>query len=283
MIKRLLNIVAFTFIFPNAFSQEVNNLKRIISFTTQNSLKLEATFASMPQANIKFTIEIKDDATGKIVFDDNVNASSVSKEENKIIFTVKNLNVNEWEPVHPNVYQVTFTASDKAGRSSTTQQTGFRSFESKNGNLYLNGHPIFLRGIAINPPGRGIPHEIETSRKFAHDYVSFMKSIHVNIIRIPDDSTWYNVCDELGMMVFGGNYSGAVNGEKPPKDYDKAVRWYENEKFATIANHPSLVIYAMTNEVDYSGSKAEPWRKFLSYAHDVFFVLSSWLSAGLLI
>lgn len=268
MIKRFLHIVALTLLFATAFSQDVSNLKRIISFTTQNSLKLEATFTSLPAADTKFTIKIEDNATGKIVFDDEVSASSISKEEYKINFEVKNLNVDLWSPVDPNLYQITFKASDKTGSMQQTGRTGFRSFVSKNGNLYLNGHPIFLRGIAINPPGRGIPHDIEASRKFAHDYVSFMKSIHVNIIRIPDDSTWYNVCDELGMMVFGGNYSGTVDREKPPKDYDKAVSWYENEKFAPIASHPSLMIYAMSNEVDYSGTKAEPWRKFLSYAHD---------------
>lgn len=242
-------------------------LKRIIAFTTQNSVKLETTFEKFPSSDTKYHIKISD-ASGEIIFDQVVTAASVSKEENKMIFFITNLNAREWTPVHPNLYELTFTAANNENNIQATKRIGFRLMKSKNGNLYLNGHPIFLRGIAINPPGRGIPHDVETSRKFAHDYVSFMKSIHVNIIRIPDDSTWYNVCDELGMMVFGGNYSGTVDGEKPPEDYDKAVSWYENEKFAPIASHPSLMIYAMTNEVAYSGSKAEPWRKFLSYAHD---------------
>ncbi len=267
MIKTLFYVIVLTFNFTIAFSQIANNLKRIISFTTQDSLKLEATFSSLPSADTKFTIKIEDN-TGKIIFDEKVTASYVSKEENKLDFSIADLKANEWTPAHPNLYRLTFTGTNNGNKIQQTQRIGFRLFESKNGNLYLNGHPIFLRGIAINPPGRGIPHDVETSRKFAHDYVSFMKSIHVNIIRIPDDSTWYNVCDELGMMVFGGNYSGTVDGEKPPKDYDKAVSWYENEKFAPIAYHPSLMVYALTNEVDYSGNKAAPWRKFLSYAHD---------------
>ena len=244
------------------------HVKRIITFTTQNSLKLETSFDELPAVGTKFSLKITDVSSGDIIFNSEVTASSTSKEEKKLNFSIANLKVNEWSPVHPNLYQLTFTASNQQYNNQEIQRIGFRSFESKNGNLYLNGHPVFLRGIAINPPGRGIPHDIETSRKFAHDYVSFMKSLHVNIIRIPDDSTWYNVCDELGMMVFGGNYSGTVDGQKPPKDYDKAVGWYENEKFAPIAYHPSLMIYAMSNEVDFSGSKAEPWRKFLSYAHD---------------
>jgi hypothetical protein len=248
---------------------DAGHIKRMIAFTTQTSVKLEITFEELPSSDLKYAAKITDDASGKIVFDGAVTASSVSKEENKIIFSINNLKVNEWTPVHPNLYQITFTASDGKGDvQQKNQRIGFRFFEAKNSNLYLNGHPIFLRGIAINPPGRGIPDSIETSRKFAHDYISFMKSIHVNIIRIPDDSTWYNVCDELGMMVFGGNYSGSVDGEKPPTNYDKAVAWYENEKFAPISHHPSLMIYAMTNEVAFRGKLAEPWRKFLTYAHE---------------
>lgn len=258
-------------IFPSAYgrkARDADNIKRIITFTTQNSVKLEVTFNATPSANTKYNLKIIDGNSGKVIFDKAVTASLNSSAGNKMIFSVNDLNVNEWTPVHPNLYQLSFTEILNGKIEEQTQRIGFRFFESKDGNLYLNGHPIFLRGIAINPPGRGIPDSIETSRKFARDYITFMKSIHVNIIRIPDDSTWYNVCDELGMMVFGGNYSGSVDGEKPPKDYDKAVAWYENEKFAPIAHHPSLMIYAMTNEVNYTGSLAEPWRKFLTYAHD---------------
>ena len=245
-----------------------NTIKRIITFTTQSSIKLEVTCATIPSTKTKFNITITDDKTGAIVFDKPVVASNINTAENKMIFYVSNLKVNEWTPVQPNLYQITFTANFSGKVEQQNQRIGFRFFEAKNGNLYLNGHPIFLRGIAINPPGRGIPDSIETSRQFAYDYISFMKSIHVNIIRIPDDTTWYNVCDEKGMMVFGGNYSGSVDGEKPPKDYDKAVDWYENEKFASIASHPALMIYAMTNETPFVGDIYLRWKKFLSYAHD---------------
>lgn len=257
------------------FSQEVlaeilpspHSIKEIIAFTTQNSVKLEVTFEKIP-AIAKFDVEILDNKSGQIVLNKNVSATSIEKAENKMIFSLKNLKVYEWTPLHPILYRIIFTASDSAGNTQKIQtRIGFRFFESKNGNLYLNGHPIFLRGIAINPPGRGIPYNIETSRKFAIEYVSFMKSIHVNIIRIRDDSTWYNVCDELGMMVFGGNYSSTVDGMKPPTDYDKAVKWYKNEKFASIASHPSLMIYAMTNETPYIGEISVRWKKFLTYAH----------------
>lgn len=263
--------LAFTFVLISTISlyaQQTDTIKRMISFTTQNTVKLEVTFEKMPPANEKFNIKIADYSSGKVIFSQQLNASTVLKAENKMIFRINKLNVDSWFPTDPKLYNLTFTATNSGDKiQQLTQRIGFRFFEAKNGHLYLNGQPIFLRGIAINPPGRGIPDSIETSRKFAEDYIRFMKSIHVNIIRIPDDTTWYNVCDELGMMVFGGNYSGSVDGEKPPKDYAKAIRWYEDEKFAPIAHHPSLMIYAMTNETPFRGSSMPKWKKFLSYAH----------------
>ena len=259
--------VIFSSLCTNAQNPEkISPFKNLISFTTQNSAKLEVTFNETPSSSTKFAVKIMDDKSGKIVFEQPVTAI-LSKEENKRNFSITNLSVDTWTPTNPQLYQLIFTATLDNKVMEQKQRIGFRFFESKNGNLYLNGKPIFLRGIAINPPARGIPDSVEKSRKFAEDYVKFMKSINVNIIRIPNNETWYNVCDELGMMTFGGNYSSTVDDEKPPKDYDKAVVWYKNDAFAPIASHPSLMIYAMTNEVPYEGEIGIRWEKFLSYAH----------------
>lgn len=188
--------------------------------------------------------------------------------ENVIRFKVSDLSPKLWHPLTPHLYHLEFNYFDGDQLlHSKTYRIGFNEFTSRNGQLFLNGKPIFLRGIAINPPGRGIPTELETSREFALEYVRYMKSLNVNIIRIPDNENWYQVCDELGMMVFGGNYSGSVDGERPPKEYDKGVQWYKEEKFYPIMHHPSLVIYALTNEVPYEGQIAQDWVRFLSYAH----------------
>lgn len=242
------------------WAQQPAVVKKLVCLTTLTQLKIEATFNKPVSKSATFNIQLKDG--DKNVLNTSLAPSLISG--NKVVFQVSNLKVIPWQPVHPKLYRFIFSAD---GNSDIEKNIGFRIFESKNGNVYLNGNPIFLRGIAINPPDRGIPGAVEKNRKFAMDYVIFMKSIHVNIIRIPDDETWYEVCDELGMMVFGGNYGSTVDGEKPPHDYDKAVEWYKNVAYADIASHPSLMIYAMTNEVPYDGKRGQEWEKFLSYAH----------------
>ncbi len=193
---------------------------------------------------------------------------SVSAETGVQRIEFDGLHVTPWNPAAPALYQATLEFSGRAGqRETVTQRIGFRSFTTRDGRLLLNDRPIFLRGLAINPPGRGIPDELERSRAFATDYVRYLKSIHVNIIRIPDDATWYDVCDELGMMVFGGNYGGRVNGGGPTADPAGAARWYREEKFQPYVHHPALMIYALTNEVAYLGAAGEKWDKFLGEIH----------------
>jgi hypothetical protein len=270
LLATMLSLLLFSWQISAQEEEEAGNrfIKRIISFTTETSLKLEVSFYKLPTRNESYSISIKGIPYNNTICDRAVKAEKVDGATDKLIFRIPHIDAETWTPATPNLYNLQFVMS-RNGKAVEImhQRIGFRNFESKNGNLYLNGKPIFLRGIAINPPGRGIPKAIEESREFAGDYVRFMKSIHVNIIRIPDNETWYDVCDELGMMVFGGNYAGSVDGQKPPKDYDKAVAWYENEKYAPISHHPSLMVYAMTNEVAFRGQLAEDWKKFLSYAH----------------
>lgn len=217
-------------------------------------------------AHPRMEIRLQNDSTSAVFFQGEVTGN---RDSTFIRFKIDNLSPNLWHPHSPNLYHLDFTYYDGDRLlHKKTYRVGFNEFSTRNGQLFLNENPIFLRGIAINPPGRGIPPHLEGSREFALEYVQFMKSLNVNIIRIPDNENWYQVCDELGMMVFGGNYSGSVHGEKPPKVYDHGVNWYKKVKFYPIMHHPSLVIYALTNEVPYQGPIAGEWVKFLSYAHE---------------
>lgn len=282
--KKALLLIYFVIAVVNSYAKATPTFA-ITPFTGMDYVRLVVDAGYRTSADNTFKVIIKSIADGKVLWQGDVKPSqAVNIKKAQLAFTVSGLKPILWQPTNPYLYQVILQQYSKNKlQDELKERAGFRSFERKGGNLYLNGKPIFLRGIAINPPGRGIPAKVEESREFALEYVKFMKSINVNIIRIPDVEEWYNVCDELGMMVFGGNYSGKVaSGEKVnnkeqygdetdggfPKDYDKGVDWYENEKLSQIAHHPSLMVYAMTNETPFAGSRAAPWEKFLSYAYD---------------
>jgi hypothetical protein len=142
---------------------------------------------------------------------------------------VEHLPVNPWSPGNPNLYALTVTASEKGKKpASKTVRFGFRQVQSKNGNVYLNGQPIFLRGLAINPPGRTVPEEIGKTKQFAYEYVKYLRDQHVNLIRLePASQDWFDVCDELGMMVYQGFYGS------PPTGLSKEEQAAQQKKLAT--------------------------------------------------
>lgn len=241
-----------------------NNLLDKIWITTKtNSVKI--IINGLPALDSRVDVKISSIKDEHIL----VNSSlDFTNDERKYKAEILGIEAKLWFPHQPELYLIElFHIRKNDTINYAAKRIGFREFDSKNGQLFLNGKPIFLRGIAINPPGRGIPSEMEKSREFALDYIRFMKSINVNIIRIPDNENWYEVCDELGMMVFGGNYSNTVDGQRPPTNYDEGVEWYKSIKFQPIMHHPSLMIYALTNEVPYKGDIAQKWIDFLSYAH----------------
>lgn len=275
-------VLTAAFVF-NAIAQQ--EAVKLTPFTGMDFVRIvvDDTFKQNPANTFKAAIRSTKD--NSVLWQGDVDLIPVDDKGKKTLsYTISGLEPQLWSPSSPYLYEITLEQYNNRKRvNALTERLGFRSFESKGGNLFLNGQPIFLRGFAINPPNRGIPTHVERSREFAMQYVRFMKSLHVNIIRIPDDETWYDVCDELGMMVFGGNYSGTVargtkveNFEKIgdetdggfPQDYDMGVAWYKHNKLGAIAHHPSLMIYAMTNETPFAGRRAAEWEKFLSYAYD---------------
>ncbi len=245
--------------------------------TTSHSVSVDASGTqNLVSPHLSFSLRKVDN--GKLFREGQLKGN---KSDGITSFRVEGLQPDLWFPSRPELYNLKLVLFDGVKTIITrTYRVGFRDFETRNGKIFLNGNPIFLRGIAINPPGRGIPAHVEKSRQFAEEYIRFMKNINVNIIRIPDDQTWYDVCDELGMMIFGGNYSATVGGESPPAVYDKGVSWYKNQKFQPIMHHPSLMIYALTNEVPYAGLLAGKWLSFLDSA---FSELKKWDSTRLYI
>ncbi len=187
--------------------------------------------------------------------------------------TVDRLVARLWEPLSPHLYSLDITIRQQdhvLSRAST--RFGFRSMTIINGQLHLNGRPVFLRGTAINPPGRTIPEEVGASREFAEDYVRFLKSQNVNIFRISTDSsqTWFDVCDELGMMLYAGRYGfppGVDEKKRPPADAEASIAGYR-ELFESCVNHPSIVIYCLANELPVSGRHGEAFSAFLTKAHE---------------
>lgn len=157
-----------------------------------------------------------------------------------------------WSPQSPGLYRMQVRIDGVAASAEGRARFGFRSVEARDGRILLNGRPVFLRGNAINPPERNVPDSLEENRRFVEPYVRYLKSVGVNIIRLTRHSqVWFDVCDELGMMLFQGNYGtpkGGTARSAPKIPFEESVAWYKEEVLGPLVNHPSVVVYVLTNE-----------------------------------
>ncbi|HEX6536048.1 MAG TPA: glycoside hydrolase family 2 TIM barrel-domain containing protein [Gemmatimonadaceae bacterium] len=193
-----------------------------------------------------------------------------------LVRRVEHLHPERWSPSAPHLYRLVVEAGTGSARVRDSVRIGFRSMEARDGRLYLNGRPIFLRGNAINPPGRNVPDSLGENRRFVEDYVRYLKRIGVNIIRLNRTSqVWLDVCDELGMMVFQGNYGtpeGGTHESAPTRPFEQSLRYYEDDVLGPLVNHPSVTVYVLANEqasdeIPYLSEGADGIREFLTHAY----------------
>src|ERR1700722_3858776 len=267
-------VVLFFSLLTAAADAPALQIESLLAFSGTNSVRVVASFTnSEALREISVPGRIPQTRTGELLWGGQLGKIDLQAAKSaSLTQTVSNLAAQLWGPASPTLYRLEIAASlDGKILATNSVRFGFRSFESRNGKFLLNGRPIFLRGLAINPPGRTVPDETSDTRAFAEAYVRYMKSKNFNAIRLSKDSqVWFDVCDELGMMVFQGDYGSPLesSGRKksdPPADFEKSIGAYKR-LFSTYASHPSIVIYILSNELPTSGARGAAFSKFLTRA-----------------
>ena len=160
-----------------------------------------------------------------------------------------------WSPDKPNLYVLTASLKDAKGnvREVVRIDTGFRLFEQKEGNFYLNGQRFFIRGVNRHDHhpkfGRHVP--VET---MVQD-VKLMKQHNINTVRTshyPNDERWYYICNRYGMALIdeanieSHGVSDWIPGNSTnwiPQAVDRMVNMVERDK-----NHPAVLLWSQGNE-----------------------------------
>ena len=269
---RLLVLAAMLAGCPALRALELDN---VLAFVTADSVRVEV--ASKPGEDfrgVEFQGIIRRAGNGQLLWQGSLGQAAPGAAKGQpFTKTISGLKPELWTPDSPVLYNFQVTAAkDGKALATKTVRVGFRSLEIRDGQFHLNGRPVFLRGLAINPPGRGIPSEVGESRAFAEAYVRYLKSQHVNIFRLATDESqvWFDVCDELGMMMYAGRYGappGADEGKRvAPKDYDSCIAGYK-KLMESYVSHPCIVMYLMANELPVSGERGKAFSELLTRAH----------------
>lgn len=250
-------------------------ITKCLAIATADSVRAEVTVnSSAPEAEVELFGRIAPMAGGAALWEGSLGKLRLSGIPAELVHTISNLKPQLWDLTSPTLYNLEVTAR-RGGQTlaAKTVRFGFRSFEARDGQFHLNGRPIFLRGLAINPPGRTIPDAVGESRAFAEAYVRFLKSQNLNIFRITIDESqvWFEVCDELGMLMYAGRYGappGVTTGKKvAPTDHAEIITGYR-QLLERFASHPSIVMYLLANELPVSGERGAAFSELLTRAHD---------------
>ncbi|MBN1672096.1 MAG: sigma-70 family RNA polymerase sigma factor [Kiritimatiellae bacterium] len=166
----------------------------------------------------------------------------------KATFRVKTPGVRLWSPDEPNLYLLTLTDGEQ---DLTRIRIGFRQFETRDGDFYLNGNKIKLMGLQLSGPKvvRGPGSWGGNHNNHARKLLYGLKQANINFgrphagegARGGFTETLYNLCDEIGFLIYEEyDYSGSWL-----YDPDRLTQW--GKQFAArvlqVHNHPACVMW----------------------------------------
>ncbi len=175
-------------------------------------------------------------------------------------------NVHLWDGLEdPYLYQIKATLVKKGTEvDEITCNCGVRTFEfSPKDGFHLNGRPYPLHGVSRHQDYRGIGNAIG---KEQHDRdMELIREVGANTIRLAHyqhDQYFYDLCDKVGMIVWA----------EIPYISEHLANGNENtisqmkELIIQNYNHPSIVVWGVSNEITISGRK---YRKQMLENHHV--------------
>jgi beta-galactosidase len=170
---------------------------------------------------------------------------------------IKLKNPAKWTAETPNLYKLVLILTNHDGNivEAVSHNVGFREVEVKDGQLLVNGRPIYIRGVNRHEHDPATGHTVSLE-SMVRD-IELMKQFNINTVRTshyPDDPRWYDLCDRYGLYVIDeanieshGMGYGAESLAKDPKwrqaHVDRIRRMVERDK-----NHPSIILWSMGNE-----------------------------------
>jgi hypothetical protein len=152
-----------------------------------------------------------------------------------------------WSPDAPNLYTVTATLQVNGESIHSIQKTcGFRTVEARDGRIYLNGSPIYLRGAldqGYYPETIYTPNSLE----FLEAQARSAKALGLNCLRIHikvEDPRYYDVADRLGLLI----WTEIPNWVILTAEAAERARSTFNGMVARDAHHPSIIAWTLVNE-----------------------------------
>lgn len=221
-----------------------------------NGATFEITLKNYSGKKARFSLstDITDHNTSNLFYgQESLNKIELNSGEERVVsYSINNLKPRLWTPQSPNLYDFTFrlTANNQT-IDDTTILSGFRTFESKNGLLYLNDKPYWLRG-GNHTPFALAPNDLN----LANSFYQIMKAGNIDVTRThttPYNKLWIEAADINGIGIsHEGTWPWLMIQQSMPnkvlidmwaKEYLGLIKKYRN--------HPSILFWTVNNEMKF--------------------------------
>jgi beta-galactosidase len=169
-------------------------------------------------------------------------------------------NVQPWSAESPTRYRVHVELVRPDGKvaEATSQLVGFRHVEVRDRQLLVNGQPIWIFGVNRHDhhPDRGKAVTVDDMRAD----LEVMRRHNITAIRTshyPNDSAFYDLCDELGMYVIDeSNIESHAYNTSLCHDERYLATWVArgSRMVRRDRNHPSIILWSLGNESGYGAN-----------------------------
>jgi beta-glucuronidase len=171
--------------------------------------------------------------------------SAVTGEDGRAAIHLLVPNLVRWSPETPKLYKVKV----RAGQDVIEDLIGFRTIETRDTEILLNGKPIFLRGVSIHAEAPYRTGRANTD-KDAETLLGWAKELGCNYVRLahyPHDETMLRAADRMGILVWSENPVYWALQFDNPKVLAKAEQQLD-EEIGTSRNHAAIILWSMANE-----------------------------------
>lgn len=190
-------------------------------------------------------------------------SKSVTTDANGFAKVDFELKLQLWSPEKPKLYRVIVESET----DRIQDQIGFRSIEVRGPDIYLNGQPIFLRGVCIHEEapfrsGRAF------SREDAQTLLGWAKGLGCNFVRLahyPHNEAMIREADRLGILVWSEIPVYWTILWESPDTLSNALNQLR-ENIARDHNRAAVIIWSMANETPLGDARLQFLRKLIDQA-----------------
>ena len=223
---------------------------REISFSAKLNAKVAGHKVRVYIPELKLEQQMTTDAEGKVI--------------STLKIAAKKLQL--WSPENPKLYQVHLSLDN----STYTDEIGFRTIETRDKQILLNGKPIFLKGISIHEEkanGGGRANSVEDARTL----LGWAKELGCNFVRLahyPHNENMVREAERMGIMVWSEIPCYWTIAWTNPKTFENAKQQL-TDMIARDHNRANVVIWSIANETPHSAQRDDFLSRLAKHARSL--------------